>query len=274
MKTRIITGVIMLMALIPLAIEQTRSVTLYALAIIFGSVAVYEMLSLKNKENKIPIPIVIISIISFLGVLLWGVNASFLSDFQSFFVDYSTVYIPIIVLLLLTPILFLKKYHVNDASFAILSVLYVGFGLNAVLNIFEYNYLYLLLIIFIVVTTDTFALIVGLSIGKHKLAPTISPKKSIEGAVGGVVFAVIVAILFYLIVDLDLSIGILIGLTIVMSIASQAGDLIASSFKRKYGVKDFGKIFPGHGGVLDRFDGLLFASFVSYIFIMIFVDLI
>ncbi|MBP5244992.1 MAG: phosphatidate cytidylyltransferase [Clostridia bacterium] len=112
--------------------------------------------------------------------------------------------------------------------------------------------------------TDTFAYFTGYLFGKHKLCPNISPKKTVEGALGGVVFCVIAYLIYGFVLSKMLPvvpnyIGIAI-VAVVVSFLSQTGDLLASVIKRKYGIKDYGKIFPGHGGVLDRFDSILLVS--------------
>ena len=119
----------------------------------------------------------------------------------------------------------------------------------------------------ITILTDTFALFIGKSFGKHKLAPLISPNKTIEGAVGGSVVATILASLFYIFVVKDYSsIIIVIVLTFVLSLVGQLGDLIKSSIKRHAGIKDFSNLIPGHGGILDRLDSIIFVM-MAYILI-------
>ena len=116
---------------------------------------------------------------------------------------------------------------------------------------------------------DTFAYFTGMLFGKHKLIPEISPKKTVEGAIGGIVFTVIGFAIYCLIwnslSDYKLSYLTLCIYGFVLSIASQFGDLIASSIKRQYNLKDYGAIFPGHGGVLDRFDGVLLVAPFLYV---------
>lgn len=131
---------------------------------------------------------------------------------------------------------------------------------------------YSILIWLVVLTafgTDIFAYFTGYLFGKHKLCPSISPKKTKEGAIGGVFGSVILSLAFILIVQPDLLIhGLVIG--VLGSIISQFGDLTASIIKRKIGIKDYGNLIPGHGGVLDRFDSVLFtAPFVYYYIIWI-----
>ncbi|ESE31109.1 phosphatidate cytidylyltransferase [Eubacterium brachy ATCC 33089] len=114
--------------------------------------------------------------------------------------------------------------------------------------------------------TDIFAYFVGMALGKHKLCPKISPKKSIEGSVGGIVGSVILSGIFTMIFAQNYIMhGCVIGL--LGSVVSQFGDLTASVFKRKMGIKDYGKLIPGHGGILDRFDSVLFTAPVVYYYV-------
>ena len=111
--------------------------------------------------------------------------------------------------------------------------------------------------------TDTFAYLVGIKFGKHKLTP-ISPKKSIEGSIGGIVGSTLIAIIYTYFINKICNAGIsyleITGIAVVLSVLSQIGDLAASSIKRYVDIKDFGKIIPGHGGMLDRIDSILFIA--------------
>src|SRR5699024_555454 len=124
---------------------------------------------------------------------------------------------------------------------------------------------YFLFILFIVWATDSGAYFVGKSLGKRKLWPAISPNKTVGGALGGIFLALIVGVLFHLIYPFDYSIGYIIMISFIISIVGQMGDLVASAIKRHFDIKDFGKIFPGHGGVLDRVDSLLFVFIVLHL---------
>jgi phosphatidate cytidylyltransferase len=137
------------------------------------------------------------------------------------------------------------------------------FALNAIIYIRDYNnigkYIYLLIFIGAWIT-DIFAYFTGVFFGKHKLIEDVSPKKTIEGSIGGTLFCALSFVAFGLVVDyffnMDSNIIFLALSGIIIAIISQIGDLIMSVVKRHYGIKDFGKIFPGHGGVLDRFDSI------------------
>ena len=118
--------------------------------------------------------------------------------------------------------------------------------------------------------SDSAAFFTGKALGKHKLAPSISPGKTWEGAIGGIIGAIIISLLFILPtpLNLPLSWGQAILLGLLVSIFGQLGDLIESLFKRKMGVKDSGNLIPGHGGVLDRIDSVVLAGIVVYYYVI------
>ncbi|MCL2864204.1 MAG: phosphatidate cytidylyltransferase [Lachnospiraceae bacterium] len=121
--------------------------------------------------------------------------------------------------------------------------------------------------------SDTFAYCAGMLLGKHKLAPKLSPKKSIEGAVGGVVGAAVLGLLYALAINAwsDTHVAVLLFVIIgaVGSIISQIGDLAASAMKRQYDIKDYGRLIPGHGGILDRFDSVIITAPIIFYFTII-----
>ena len=116
--------------------------------------------------------------------------------------------------------------------------------------------------------TDVFAYIVGRTIGKHKFSQ-VSPNKSIEGCIGGIIGAVIISLLFTYVLNvffmLKFSYILVIGIAICLSIVGQIGDFAASSIKRYVGIKDFSNLIPGHGGMLDRLDSVIFIAPFAYI---------
>jgi phosphatidate cytidylyltransferase len=142
----------------------------------------------------------------------------------------------------------------------------ISFGINA------YNPKIVIGLFILIWTNDTFAYIVGKSIGKHKLFEKISPKKTVEGFLGGLIFAIFAGYLIssYLIKPSaqfsDKSILIWMIIAAIVGVIGTVGDLIESKFKRIAGVKDSGKIMPGHGGVLDRLDSVIFVAPFIFLF--------
>ncbi|MEK6790421.1 MAG: phosphatidate cytidylyltransferase [Deltaproteobacteria bacterium] len=128
--------------------------------------------------------------------------------------------------------------------------------------------LWLLLLLIVIWANDTFAYFTGSLIGKHKLSPEISPGKTVEGALGGLVGGGMVAYIFNYYVHLETTVYLIIALSIVIGIAGIFGDLAESLLKRSAGVKDSGSLIPGHGGILDRIDSLLFPAPILYYFIL------
>ena len=119
------------------------------------------------------------------------------------------------------------------------------------------------------VFADTFALFAGIKLGKHKLCPRVSPKKTVEGAIGGVIGSAVINIIALFVCNwlcynpFPLPVGLMIVLAFVVPVVSMFGDLIASTIKRNYGIKDFGNLIPGHGGIMDRLDSIsIVAPFV------------
>lgn len=168
-----------------------------------------------------------------------------------------------------------EKSPITSWAYSILGQIYVVLPL-ALLGVWGYksdyqlfmNTEYLLMALFVFVwTNDTGAYIVGCTLGKHRLFERISPKKSWEGFFGGLAFCIILASLANYIIPSMLSTAQWIGMGILTSIFSTWGDLCESLLKRTAGVKDSGKILPGHGGILDRFDSELIASPVIFIYL-------
>ena len=159
------------------------------------------------------------------------------------------------------------KLIYKDACSAVLTSLYIVLALNMVLYVRDFGdggkYLYLLIFLGAWMT-DIFAYFTGVFFGKHKLIEDVSPKKTIEGSIGGTVFCAISFVVFGIITDTffgaQANLIFLAISGIVMAVISQIGDLIMSVIKRHYGIKDYGKLFPGHGGMLDRLDSILAVS--------------
>ena len=166
-----------------------------------------------------------------------------------------------------------KTLNVTDATMVLAVFIYVTAGFSSTVYIRDLSHgQYLLYLPFVAGwMTDTFAYFVGSAFGKHKLIPAVSPKKTVEGAVGGTVLGALSILGFAFVIDLiggeslkaDYIVFAVLG--VIIPIISQIGDLIMSVIKRHYGIKDYGKFFPGHGGMLDRFDSALAISLVMAI---------
>lgn len=156
------------------------------------------------------------------------------------------------------------KYDTQKVMAAFFGIVYVPVMLSFIYQtrMLEDGFRLVWLIFFCSWGCDTFAYCTGMLIGKHRLAPVLSPKKSIEGAVGGIVGAAALGMLYGALTDAPVLIyGIICA---VGAVASQVGDLAASAIKRQHGIKDYGKLIPGHGGILDRFDSVIVTAPMIY----------
>ena len=159
----------------------------------------------------------------------------------------------------------------RNVATTLMGIFYVAFPMSLMLFIpvlitGEWKPEAFLFYLFIVWGNDVFAYLTGIAIGKHKMSPRISPKKSWEGFVGGIVGAIAMGAVGSFVVGGSL--GMWLGLAAVVAITSVFGDLVESMFKREAGIKDSGKIMPGHGGVLDRFDALLISSPFAFVYLI------
>ncbi len=181
--------------------------------------------------------------------------------------------IMICTILCFAKMLLQKKARVIDLGITLLGMVYISLLMNMLLLIYslEMGYIYIWLVFVLAWLGDTFAYFIGISFGRHKLCPTISPKKSVEGAVGGLLGSISGSVIFgYIIwrlygISFDITGFAIVGA--IGGILAQLGDLTASIIKRYTGVKDYGNIMPGHGGILDRFDSVLFTIPVVYYYI-------
>ncbi|ABO50490.1 phosphatidate cytidylyltransferase [Desulforamulus reducens MI-1] len=176
----------------------------------------------------------------------------------------------VIVSLIMMAFLYPRVYPV-DVFGNLVAVLYLGnlifFYLTREL---ENGFMWLLLLLAATWISDTFAYFVGRSLGRHKLAPVLSPKKTVEGAIGGVLGSALTAYIFG-IYQQGGSVGIVVVLGVLIGIAALLGDLVESALKRQAGIKDSGQIIPGHGGFMDRFDSLLFTAPLVYYVVSLFI---
>ena len=163
------------------------------------------------------------------------------------------------------------KNNIVDIAITFFSLFYIAVSIDFIvltINRLNNGYLYVWAIFIVAFFTDTFAYFAGYLFGKHKLIPKVSPKKTIEGSIGGILGSTVGCMVFAYLFNLDMPVMIIIGS--VGSVIAQFGDLFASSIKRYVGIKDYGTLIPGHGGVLDRFDSVILVAPFVYYSIMLF----
>ena len=285
MKTRTITAIILIAITIPfLALGGFWTVAFMCAIVVGGVIEV-----LRVRGIRWPASVYIIAIAGSVGMLLWNFivfgiqnpsgfaelfrNKEALEVFQkSYMIRINAVYIGFYLAALLLTECFSSRFTVSDVFYIFTLSLLLGIA-GQVLIYLRFNDIRSIIYIFIgTYACDTFALLCGKYFGKHKLAPVTSPKKTWEGAIGGVAMSTILSFGFYCIWPFAMP-QINGGwcyltafiLSVVLGCCAVIGDLIFSSIKRHFGIKDFGSIFPGHGGILDRVDSLLFnlIAFIS-----------
>ena len=262
MIKRVITGACLLIALIPLLIFSNTWAFPIALALI-SVLCVFEMSRCigYHKNLAITFPLYIFAIAFPL------LQRFFINDII-FIAKIAIIAVMLYLMYLFAFVVFSHgKILYTDAVTLCLSVFYILLGINMLVFIRDFpkgQYIYLLVFIGAWIT-DTFAYFVGVLFGKHKLIEDVSPKKTIEGSIGGTIFCAIGFVALGLVVGaIDASVKPNIVLLVIsgllIAVISQLGDLIMSVIKRHYGIKDYGKLLPGHGGALDRFDSILAVS--------------
>lgn len=262
MKTRVISAAVALAILVPIFVHggMIYNLTIY----ILGILALKEFLGVKNTKKEIPNFIKFISYV--LLTLIMILNTS---ETNVFTMDYRLL-AGIFILYLIPTVLYhdRKRFSVNDAFYLIGGIFFIAIAMSLFILIRKTSLNILIYLFLISIMTDTFAYITGLLIGKHKLLEVISPKKTWEGMIGGTVFGTFIPTMFYVVViNSSISLPIIIAITLFLSIIGQFGDLVFSAIKRYFKTKDFSNIMPGHGGVLDRFDSIIFIMMAFTFFI-------
>lgn len=261
MKQRIITGVIAGIVFILLVLIGGLPFTL-AIALL-ASIALFEMLKMKKIS-----PFSLTGVISLLFMWVILIPNQWLEQSVSQYFNRGELFLSFILILLALTVLTKNKLTFDEVGFIIISSVYVGFGFHFLIEtrLLEQGIVLVFFILFLIWSTDSGAYFAGRAYGKRKLWPEISPKKTIEGSLGGLVCALIIGLIFnhfFLVFDHLMKVVLMI---VVVSIVGQLGDLVESALKRHYSVKDSGHILPGHGGILDRFDSLIFVMPILYLF--------
>ena len=261
LRTRLLTALWGIPLLLLAAWFDTPLPWFVIFASIWGVLAAYEFYRITGVSKSLAL-----TCFGMIWVLLFMLRPQFPDELELPLLLTSGAGLSLIMLL------FLKKKDgiFNRWAWMMGGILYAGWLLSylAALRI-EAGRDWLLLALLATFGSDTAAYFIGKAIGKHKLAPAISPGKTWEGAIGGLFGAVIVSLLFTLETPVQLSLGygqaIILGLAI--SVFGQLGDLVESLLKRNCEVKDSGKWMPGHGGLLDRIDSLLFVSATIWLYV-------
>lgn len=213
-------------------------------------------------------------------VCILGYIAAFVLSVGSGFttgLSLTLVYVYVVILFIFM-LLSAKSVGVIHIGMLLLGLVYIPYFLSHITYIraLDFGNFYIWLVFIGAFLTDTCAYFIGCKFGKHKLCPKISPKKSVEGAIAGVVGGGLAFVVYGLIVNTFFSqllggghmhIGKLFALGIIAAVMSEIGDLVASSIKRQFNIKDFGAILPGHGGILDRCDSIILVAPTIFLFL-------
>lgn len=198
-----------------------------------------------------------------LGVLFTGIYYLVMICYP----QYEAISLVFLLLTSLTILVFSQENRIYEVSVFLMGFFYIPY---LFFNLAKMPSKELFWSVFLIsFGTDTFAYVGGYLFGKHKLCPKISPAKTIEGAVSGIIGSSLLMIFYFHYVVGDFRWTLLVP-TVIASVFGQIGDLTASKFKRANEVKDYGKIFPGHGGVMDRFDSVLFVAPLVRLFLILF----
>ena len=264
MKTRILTGLVIGVLLISLCwFSDTIALPIVITALTL--IGVGEMLNCVGTLKKLPVAIISFAFATAADALL------FLTDSYYAYIFSFGVIVAVYLFGLLAVTTFSKgKIAVDDAFSSFTGIFYAVFGFACLVLVRrEGNGFLLAMTIWLPLISDIFAYFTGYFFGKHKLIPDVSPKKTVEGAVGGMFFCGVACIVFSVVFSLmnDTALGVMLfvrmfAVGVICSVVAQVGDLLMSVIKRRYDVKDYGKLFPGHGGVLDRFDSVIAVAII------------
>lgn len=266
MKQRVISAIVALLILVPIFLMG--GFIYDATIVILSLLGLREFLKVKETKKELPSFIQFISYIMLSLIVVSGVN----SQEMIFSIDFRIIS-GLLVVFLLPTILYHDRslYSINDAFYLIGGVFFLGVSFSLLIIIRNISLNYIIYLFLISIMTDTYAYIVGRLIGSHKLLESISPNKTWEGMIAGTFFGVFISTLYYVTaIDMNASYLFIIVMTLFLSILGQFGDLVFSAIKRYFKTKDFSNIMPGHGGILDRFDSIIFVilGFIFFITIL------
>ena len=271
MRTRILTAIIAFLVFLPFLVFADTPALPVAMAIC-GLVSTFEMIRCVglHKNLFVSIPLYLAAVAVPFSLRFWGIEKTLTAALAA---------ILVLMLYMLAVTTFSRgKVNVNASSTALMTSIYIIAGFSAMVYLHDFHeggrYLYLLTFIGAWVP-DTFAYFTGVLFGKHKLIPDVSPKQTVEGAIGGLVFCVLAFVGYAMLYNhlwvaeggdlLPIWLMAIIGL--VTAVVSMVGDLTMSLIKRHYGIKDYGKLLPGHGGFLDRFDSVIAVAVILAVFL-------
>ena len=253
-KTRLISGIVLVIIALATIISGSWILFFTLLAVsLIGMRELYKVMKVSDEH------VTVLELVGYLGAVLYYIAMK--ADFG----NYGTMAIIISMILILFVYVFgYPKYHAEQVMAAFFGVVYVAVMLSFIyLTRSLPDGKFLVWLIFRCSWgCDTCAYCVGMLIGKHKMAPVLSPKKSIEGAVGGVAGAALLGVIYAAATQGKMAEYALI--CAVGALISMVGDLAASAIKRNQNIKDYGKLIPGHGGILDRFDSVIITAPVIY----------
>lgn len=256
MKTRILVAAVG----IPLLLVVLLVLPPYATGILVAAmcaVAVYELLYRTGTVRQVPV--VAVCCLMSVAVAAW-----------SYFGSPQQLILPAVACFILLSFILMLRYHRDLRFDAVCAALFAGCVLPYLLcalvriQLLEYNRYYILVPFVAAFSSDSGAYFVGCAVGKHKLAPNISPKKTVEGAIGGVLSGLVAMVVYCLVLQHGFGFTVRYLYAVIYgavgALVCIVGDLSFSVLKRQTGIKDYGNLLPGHGGVLDRFDSMVLVA--------------